>query len=70
MREGRDICIQIADSLPCTPETNTALQSNYTPGRLYFRILKIIFYCLFVWGLEISNSILILNPLHVVFPNT
>ena len=30
VREGRDICIHIADSLHCTAETNTALQSNYT----------------------------------------
>ena len=26
-----DICICIADSLCCTVETNTTLQSNYTP---------------------------------------
>ena len=29
--EGRDIGIHIADSLRCTAETNTTLQSNYTP---------------------------------------
>ena len=30
-QEGEDICIHIADSLYYTAETNTALQSNYTP---------------------------------------
>ena len=29
--EGGDICIHIADLCCCTAETNTALQSNYTP---------------------------------------
>ena len=29
--EGRDICIQIAGSLCYTAESNTTLQSNYTP---------------------------------------
>ena len=29
--EGGDICIHIADALCCTAETNTTLQSNYTP---------------------------------------
>ena len=28
---GRGICIHIADLLNCTAETNTTLQSNYTP---------------------------------------
>ena len=28
-QEGGDICILLADSHGCTPETNTALQSNY-----------------------------------------
>ena len=31
VQEGGDICIHIADSLHCTEETNTTLQSNYTP---------------------------------------
>ena len=31
IQEGGDICIRIADSLYCTAETNTALQSSYTP---------------------------------------
>ena len=30
-QEGGDICIHIADSHCCTAETNTTLQSNYTP---------------------------------------
>ena len=29
--EGGDVHIHIADSLCCTAETNTTLQSNYTP---------------------------------------
>ena len=29
--EGGDICIHVADSLHCTAEINTTLQSNYTP---------------------------------------
>ena len=28
---GGDLCTHTADSLHCTAETNTALQSNYTP---------------------------------------
>ena len=31
VQEGGDICIHIADSLHCTAETNTTLQSNCTP---------------------------------------
>ena len=35
VQDGGDICgrgdIHIADSLHCTAETNTTLQSNYTP---------------------------------------
>ena len=30
-QQGEDICMHIADSLCCTVEMNTALQSNYTP---------------------------------------
>ena len=33
VQEGGDICILIADSLHCTAETNTILQSNYTPTK-------------------------------------
>ena len=29
--EGRDMCIHVADSLLCTAETSTTLQSNYIP---------------------------------------
>ena len=29
--EGGDVCTCIADSLCCTAETNTTLQSNYIP---------------------------------------
>ena len=31
--EGKDICIHIAESLCCTAETNTTLQSKYTPTK-------------------------------------
>ena len=31
IQEGEDICIQITDTLHCTGETNTTLQSNYSP---------------------------------------
>ena len=31
VREGGGVCIHVADSCRCTVETNTALQSNYTP---------------------------------------
>ena len=31
VQEGEDICIQITDALHCTGETNTTLQSNYSP---------------------------------------
>ena len=30
-QEGGDICVHIADSYCCTTETNTTLQSNYSP---------------------------------------
>ena len=30
-----DICIHIADSLCYTAETNTTLQSNYTPIKMF-----------------------------------
>ena len=30
-QQGEDICMHIADSLCCTVEMNTTLQSNYTP---------------------------------------
>ena len=32
-----DICICIADSLCCTVETNTILQSNYTPIKIFLK---------------------------------
>ena len=32
-----NICIHIADSLCCTAETNTTLQSNYTPLKINFK---------------------------------
>ena len=31
VREGGDVRVPIADSLQCTVETNTTLQSNYIP---------------------------------------
>ena len=31
VQERGDICMHTADSLHCTAETNTTLQSNYTP---------------------------------------
>ena len=31
VKEGGDRCIHIADSLHCIAETNTTLESNYTP---------------------------------------
>ena len=31
IRKGRDICMCVADSFCCTVETNTTLESNYTP---------------------------------------
>ena len=31
VQEGGDTCIRITDSLYCTAETNTALESSYTP---------------------------------------
>ena len=30
-QEGEDVCVYIANSLCCIAETNTILQSNYTP---------------------------------------
>ena len=29
--EGGDICVHMADSLPCTAETHVTVQSSYTP---------------------------------------
>ena len=34
IQERGDICIHIADSFCCTVETNTILQSNYTPIKI------------------------------------
>lgn len=34
VQEGACICIHIADSPPCTAETNITLQSNYTPPKI------------------------------------
>ena len=31
VQEGGDICTDVADSLCCAAETNTTLQSNYSP---------------------------------------
>ena len=31
VQEGSKICVHMADSLHCTVETSTTLQSNYTP---------------------------------------
>ena len=31
VQDGGNICIHIADSLHCTAESNTTLQSSYTP---------------------------------------
>ena len=33
-QEVGDRCIHIADSLHCTAETNTPLESNYTPIKM------------------------------------
>ena len=40
VQEGGDICIHIADSGCCTAETNTTLQSNYTPIMIRTKIKK------------------------------
>ena len=45
-----DICICITYSLCCTAETNTTLQTNYTPIKIkikFFLNLVLIWYCLF-----------------------
>mgnify|MGYP007134262717 CR=1 FL=1 len=34
VQEGEEKCIQITDALHCTGETNTTLQSNYTPIKI------------------------------------
>ena len=34
--EGGDMCIHTANSLHCTAETNTILESNYTQTRQYY----------------------------------
>ena len=34
IQKGGDICIHIADSLCCTVEGNTILESNYTPIKI------------------------------------
>lgn len=33
--EGGDVCTHVADSLCCAAETNTPLQSNYTPVNFF-----------------------------------
>ena len=33
-KKGGDICLRRADSLCCTVEANTTLQSNYTPIKI------------------------------------
>ena len=40
VQEEGDICIHIADSLPCTAETNTTLYSNYTPIKLLSQVIN------------------------------
>ena len=35
-----DTCIHITDSVCCTAETNTTLQSNYTPIKINLRKAK------------------------------
>ena len=37
VQKGGDICICMADSFCCTVETNTTLQSNYTPIKINFK---------------------------------
>ena len=37
VQEGGDISICIADSLRRAAETSTALQSNYTPIKIFFK---------------------------------
>ena len=38
---GRDICTHVTDSVHCTAETNTMLESNYIPIKnKYTRIIK------------------------------
>ena len=44
VQEGGDMPIHIADSLYCAAETNTTLQSNYTPIKniyMYQQTLKL-----------------------------
>ena len=36
VQEGGGVCIHIADSLPCTAETNTTSPSNYTLVNSFF----------------------------------
>ena len=39
-QEGGDMCMYIANSLCCIAETNTILQSNYTPIKNKLKIKK------------------------------
>ena len=42
VQEGGGICIHIADSPPCTAETNITLQSNHTPPKyIKHKVVKI-----------------------------
>jgi len=47
-QKGGYMCIHIADSLHCTTETNTTLQSNYTPIIEFKnkKILKTLYSCI------------------------
>ena len=42
VQEGGDICIHIPDSFCGTAETNTTLQSNYTPLKIIKKKIKVI----------------------------
>ena len=37
-QEGGDICKHIAGSCCCTAETNTTLESNYPPMKIFLKI--------------------------------
>ena len=37
IQERADICVHVSESLCCSSETNTALESNYTPIKNKFK---------------------------------
>ena len=39
-QDGGDTCIHIVDLLHCTAETNTTLESNYSPIKNKFKKIK------------------------------